>query len=65
MYNENVDFNQSQFFDYANDIKNHHFFVKMMTENGINYSLSPGYCYGLTNEYLLYMINDKGEEYIK
>lgn len=65
MYNGNVDFNQSQFFDYANDIKNHHFFVKMMTENGINYSLSPGYCYGLTNEYLLYMINDKGEEYIK
>ena len=65
MDNKSIDFNQDLFFDYANDKKNSDFFVKMMTENGINYSLSPGYCYGLTNEYLLYMMNNQGEEYIR
>ncbi|HIE0658329.1 MULTISPECIES: anthrax toxin-like adenylyl cyclase domain-containing protein [unclassified Providencia] len=62
---QTINFMQYNLYNYINAPKNKTFFINMMTEYGINHSQSPGYCYGLTNEFLIYEINNKGADYIQ
>ncbi|MEY0597280.1 anthrax toxin-like adenylyl cyclase domain-containing protein [Providencia alcalifaciens] len=63
--NTDVNFNQYVLYDYVNDTENHDLFIKLINNNGISHSSFSGYGYGLTDEFLVYSMNNQGGKYIE
>ncbi|WP_322957901.1 anthrax toxin-like adenylyl cyclase domain-containing protein [Providencia huashanensis] len=63
--NTDVNFNQYVLYDYVNDTENHDLFIKLINNNGISHSSFSGCCYGLTDEFLVYSMNNQGGKYIE
>lgn len=60
-----MDFGQVNLHLYANSIENEMLRNKLLSEYGISHTKAPGYCYGLSNEYLIYASNNQHIDYIK
>lgn len=64
MSNGRLEFYQIDLYKYANDKDNEGFFSKITKEYGVNYYQTPGYCYGITHEYLISSMFNQGDKYL-
>ncbi|MEX6320079.1 hypothetical protein [Providencia huaxiensis] len=63
--NTDVNFNQYVLYDYVNDTENHDLFIKLINNNGISHSSFRVLLYGLTDDFLVYSMNNQGGKYIE
>ncbi|MBC5789848.1 anthrax toxin-like adenylyl cyclase domain-containing protein [Providencia sp. JUb39] len=60
-----MNFGQVNLHLYANSTGNEALRNKLLSEYGISHAKTLGYCYGLSNEYLMYAANNQHIDYIK